>query len=324
MRTNVGRAARIFLPVAASCLIAAVITVRLPLPRVALQRASPERSDGGKPDTTYLKPDAAPLKPDTTHKTVLLSRQLMAEAGVNVGDVVTLAADANGTRGGTFLVAGMYEPVPDPRKFSAKRLEARLHLPDLIALTEDTNDPGSSDQVSALNLSLANKQDADAVASALARRVPGMTAASTSRPGGLDDPFAVLERFHEAIAIVTVTGSTAFLLALMVMRAEERREIIGILRLMGIRSRSILVEVLLEGLLIAVAGAIFGVLLAVAAQSLVNRFFQWRYDTTLVFVRVTTSIAWKAVAFAVPLGVVAGLAASWTLLRRSVVSLVRR
>ena len=93
---------------------------------------------------------------------------------------------------------------------------------------------------------------------------------------------------------------------------------------MGIPSRSILVEVLLEGLLIAVAGAIFGILVAVAAQGLVNRFFQWRYDTTLVFVRVTRSIAWKAVGFAVPLGVVAGLAASWTLLRRSVISLVRR
>jgi hypothetical protein len=315
----VGRAARIRLPFLAAGLMTAVVfalatTVRL------------------KPDPTYKTPDATVrLKPDPTYKTpdatfrdVLLSRQLMDEAGVHVGDVVTLAADAGGTRAATFRVAGTYEPVPDPRKFSAKRLEARLHLPDLIALTEDGRDPASSDQVSALNLSLVNKKDTDVVAAALARRVPGMTAASTSRPGGPDDPFAVLERFHEAIAIVTVTGSTAFLLALMVMRAEERREIIGILRLMGIPSRSILVEVLLEGLLIAVAGAIFGVLLAVAAQSLVNRFFQWRYDTTLVFVQVTTSIAWKAVAFAVPLGVVAGLAASWTLLRRSVVELVRR
>ena len=74
-----------------------------------------------------------------------------------------------------------------------------------------------------------------------------------------DDPFVVLDRFHWAIAIVTVAGSTAFLLALMVMRAEERREIIGILRLMGIPPRSILVEVLLEGLLIATAGAVFGI-----------------------------------------------------------------
>jgi hypothetical protein len=63
---------------------------------------------------------------------------------------------------------------------------------------------------------------------------------------------------------------------------------------------------------------------AASAEGLVNRFFQWRYDTPLVFVRVTASIAWTAVAFSVPLGVLAGLAASWTLLRRDVLALIRR
>ena len=157
----------------------------------------------------------------------------------------------------------------------------------------------------------------------ISSRVPGLVVASTTSADG-DDPFVVLDRFHWAIAIVTVTGSTAFLLALMIMRAEERREIIGILRLMGIPPRSILAEVLLEGLLIATAGAVFGVVIAMSAEGLVNRFFQWRYDTPLLFVRVTAAIAWKAVAFSVPLGVAAGLAASWTLLRRDVVSLIRR
>jgi ABC-type lipoprotein release transport system permease subunit len=326
VRSNVGRTARILVFV-----VLAMGTVRL------------------KPDTTYaqIRPtaDAANVKADATHvdevrpraestnvkadparvPEILLSRQLMDEAGVHIGDEVTLAAAADGRRATRFRVVGTYEPVPDPRKFSAKRLDAHLHLPDLVALAQDPKDPESGDQVSALNLALVHPSDAEAVARALARRVPGMTAQPTARSARRgDDPFAVLERFHEAIAMVTVTGSTAFLLALMVMRAEERREIIGILRLIGIPSRSILVEVLLEGLLIAVAGAIFGILVAVAAQGLVNRFFQWRYDTTLVFVRVTTSIALEAVAFAVPLGVVAGLAASWTLLRRSVISLVRR
>jgi len=178
--------------------------------------------------------------------------------------------------------------------------------------------------VTGINLALVDPRDADHVAAAIARRAPGMRVASTQASDTAADPFVVLDRFHWAIAIVTVTGSTAFLLALMVMRAEQRRDIIGILRLIGVSSRSILLEVLLEGLLIAVAGAMFGILVAVAAQGAINRFFQWRFDTTLVFVRVTATIAWEAVAFAVPLGVAAGLAASWTLLRRSVVSLVGR
>ena len=123
---------------------------------------------------------------------------------------------------------------------------------------------------------------------------------------------------------MTVLGSTAFLLALMVMRAEERRETVGIVRLIGVSQRSILLEVLVEGLLIATSGAVFGILVAVAAQGAINRFFQWRYDTALVFVRVTMSIALRSIALSVPLGIVAGLVGSWTLLRRDLPALLRR
>ena len=66
-----------------------------------------------------------------------------------------------------------------------------------------------------------------------------------------------------------------------------------------------------EGLLVAVAGAVFGVLIAALAQRGVNRFFQARYDTTLVFMRVTPAIALRSIAVALPVGVVAGVVASW-------------
>jgi len=124
--------------------------------------------------------------------------------------------------------------------------------------------------------------------------------------------------------VVTVIGSTAFLLALMVIRAEERKETVGVLRLIGISRKTIMTEVIVEGLLVAMAGAAVGVLIAAAAQHAVNRFFQARYDTTLVFIRVSAAIAMRSIAVAVPVGVVAGAVASWTLLRRSASSLVRR
>ena len=104
----------------------------------------------------------------------------------------------------------------------------------------------------------------------------------------------MIDRFHTAIAAVTVIGSTAFLLALMVIRAEERKETVGILRLIGISRQSILIEVIIEGLLVAVAGAVVGVAIAMVAQHGVNLIFQARYDTTLVFVRVTPSIALRS------------------------------
>jgi ABC-type lipoprotein release transport system permease subunit len=253
---------------------------------------------------------------------VLVSRQLMARAHLTIGDVVTLAGDPAGARAGRFRVAGVYEPTPDPMKFNVERLEARLHLDDLLALTADQSDPASNESVTSINVALADPTAARAFSRSLAARVPLLAA---SPAAGVEAPtFIVISRFHTAIAAVTVIGSTAFLLALMVIRAEERKETVGILRLIGISRGSILTEVIIEGLLVAIAGAVFGVAIAVAAQRAVNFIFQTRYDTSLVFVRVTPSIALRAVAVAVPVGVVAGAVASWTLLRRGAAALVKR
>ena len=255
---------------------------------------------------------------------VLVSRQLAARASLHAGDTVTFATDAYGAGAMRFRVAGTYEPTPDPMRFTSPRIEARLHLPDLQAMTASPDDPASGESVRAINVRLADAADADAFAAALSARVPGLFARPTARARDGSDPFVVLERFHLAVAIVTVLGSTAFLLALMVMRSEERRETVGIIRLIGVSQRFVLLVVLAEGLLIAAAGAVFGVLVALAAEGSVNRFFQWRYDTALVFVDVTPRIALQSVALAVPLGIVAGLVGSWTLLRRDIVTLVRR
>ena len=255
---------------------------------------------------------------------ILVSRQLAAKASLHVGDTVTFAIDASGAGATRFRVAGTYEPTPDPIRFTTPRIEARLHLPDLQAITANRDEPASGESVHAINVRLGDPRDVNAFATALATRVPGVVARPTARARDGSDPFAVLERFHLAVAIVTVLGSTAFLLALMVMRSEERRETVGIIRRIGVSQRFVLLVVLAEGLLIAAAGAVFGILVALAAEGSVNRFFQWRYDTTLVFVRVTARIALQSVALAVPLGIVAGLVGSWTLLRRDIVTLVRR
>jgi ABC-type lipoprotein release transport system permease subunit len=254
---------------------------------------------------------------------VLLSRQLLARAHVSIGDVITLATDARGTSARTFRVAGVYEPTPDPMRFTAERIEARVHLPDLVDLLAAPDAAGSADTVNTINVRLADPADAARFMSDVSARMPGLDVRPTSRPPE-GDPFAVLDRFHLAISLVTVAGSTAFLLALMVIRADERRETVGALRLLGISRRSLLLEVAIEGLLIASAGAVFGALVAFAAEGIVNRVFQARYDTTLVFVRVTKSIALKSIGLALPLGVAAGVGASWTLLRRDILSLVRR
>ena len=254
---------------------------------------------------------------------ILVTRQLAARAHLAVGEVVTFAADPKGTRATEFRVAGIYEPTPDPMRFTIPSLEARVHLADLMPLVADPSEPASTESVTAINVKLLDPAAADRFAADLAARMPGLAVRPTTRaPEG--DPFAVLDRFHLAISIVTVVGSTAFLLALMVLRAEERREVVGILRLIGVSRRSVLLGVALEGLAIALAGALFGAAVGVGGEGVVNRIFQSRYDTALVFVRVTLPIVLRSIALAVPLGIAAGVIASWTLIGGPVLALFGR
>jgi putative ABC transport system permease protein len=242
-----------------------------------------------------------------------------------------LAADRFGANSRRFRIVGSYEPVPDPMRLGAVRHEVRLHLPDLLDMTADPSDPMSSETVDAINIAFTEHarrgtapKDTDTMAKDLAARLPGLVVRPTAVGEERAAPFIVLERFHLAIAIVTVLASSIFLLALMLMLVDERRSTVGILRLIGYRRRRILIYVFVEGLIVAAAGAAIGVVIAAAFQGGVNQFFQWRYDTALVFVRITPGIALRSIAMAVPLGVLAAVASSWTLLRRDVFALTRR
>jgi putative ABC transport system permease protein len=182
----------------------------------------------------------------------------------------------------------------------------------------------AAESVRSINVKLVSGGDAEAFTRELSARVPGFLVRDMAAPDDADVTFVVLDRFHLAISLVTVIASSIFLLALMVMLVDERRDTVAILRLIGLRRRRIFVQVLAEGLVFALAGALFGVALAVLLEGGFNRFFQWRYDTALVFVRVTPAIAARAVSVAVPLGILASVAASWSLLRRGAMALARR
>jgi putative ABC transport system permease protein len=255
---------------------------------------------------------------------ILVSRQLAEAEGLRVGSVVRLAATADGARAREFRVAGIYEPTPDPARLGQVPREVRLHLPDLLDLTRSPEVPSGSEAVSSINVALTEPADADQFARDVNARLPAVVARRAEDAAGAAGPFVVLERFHLAIAIVTIAAATVFLLALTVMLVDERRQVVGVLRLIGLPVRRIIVQILLEGLFVAGAGALFGLLLAVLSQGLINAFFQWRYDTAMIFARITPDVALVCVAIAVPLGVAATVAASWALLRRNGLRLARR
>ena len=244
---------------------------------------------------------------------ILVSRQLLEQEHLSVGQVVELSRDAAGHEAAQFRIAGVYEPLADPARFAQQRLEARVHLPDLHEAT-----------ITNINIALADPQAAPAFATDVTRRLPGLTARATTAPGERAASFAVLDRFHLAIAIVTIIGSGAFLLALMVMLVDERRETMTTLRLIGFTRGRLMTQVLVEGALIAGAGVVFGVAFALVMQPAFNRFFQWRYDTALVFLRVTPAIVARSASIALPVGMLASAAAGWTFLRHRTLTRIGR
>ncbi len=264
------------------------------------------------------------LTPQATFaQEILVSRQLAEAEGLSVGDTVRLGTNADGTGAQAFRIAGTYEPTPDPSRLGSVPREVRLHLPDLLALTRSADTPAGTEHVGTINIRLRDPADARQFARDVAARMPGIVARPTSEAADAG-PFLVLERFHLAIAVVTIIAATVFLLALTIMLVDERRETVGVLRLIGLPARRILVQIFVEGALIATVGSLFGLVLAAASQLLINRFFQWRYDTALVFVRITPDVAALCLAIAIPLGAVATVAASWALLRRNALRLARR
>ncbi len=267
---------------------------------------------------------SAAAAPSDSPPAILVSRQLMASEHLKTGDVVMLASDPAGANARPFRIVGSYEPVPDPARLGEARLEARFHLPDLLQLRGDARDPATSESVAAINVRLVDPGDAPAFARELSARLPGVIVRPTMQDDRSVDVMAILDRFHMAIGLVTMVASALFLLALMVMLVDERRGMIAVLRLIGLRRRRILQHVVLEGLLIAVAGAVFGVALAVVLEGAFNRFFQWRFDTSLVFVHVTPGIVWQSALLAVPLGVLATVLSSWSLVRGDAGALTRR
>jgi len=261
---------------------------------------------------------------ESTIPSILISRQLAELEHIAVGDQVQWATGGKGDDARACRVAGIYEPTPDPMRLGAVPREVRLHLTDLLELTRDDATPAGTEHVESINVALTDPDDARKFAADVNARIPGVFARRAIGAAGAGTTFVVLERFHFAIAAVTIVAATVFLLALSIMLVDERRATVGVLRLIGLPARRILVQVLLEGVLIAGAGALFGLLLAFASEGLINRFFQWRYDTALIFVKVTPSLAAICLAIAVPLGAVATVAASWALLRRGGLRLARR
>jgi putative ABC transport system permease protein len=246
---------------------------------------------------------------------VAVERRFAATAGLRVGDTVTLASTA-GTPAREGRIEAIYEPAPDPSTVVRRDFHIRLHLSDLADML------GQPDRVDRIGVVLRPGINADTAAAELNRTAfgyevtPSAVVASRS-----STTFLVVSRFHRAIAFISVLASSVFLLCLMLLKVEERRRDVAMLRFTGISRRTVFIALVLESAVIAFAGSMIGAGLAAIASAAVNTYYQRAYSTALVFSEFTSASVLFAVCLSIGLGLCAGAVAAWRMVRTAPVEL---
>lgn len=238
---------------------------------------------------------------------VALERRLAEQLQVRVGD--TLEA---GLEPGTFttrvVVGTIYEPATDPSVITRREFYLRFHLADLATLL------GTPDRVDRFGVSLVPGAGVDSVSRTLNQVAFGYRAYSSSEIASeSSQTFKVVNRFHHAIAVISVMASAIFLLCIMLLKVEERRRDAAVMRFTGISSRTIFGALLLEAILVAALGSVMGVGLALSASAVTNAYYQRFFDTALVFSVITGGIVRFSVLLSLGLGLAAGSLAAWRL-----------
>lgn len=240
---------------------------------------------------------------------IAVERGLAERLALQVGDTVRLGTAPDSLHR-LAVVAAIYEPRPDPAELSRQGQRVRLHLPDLAALLD------APDRVDRIGIGLRPGVPADSASAVLNRSAFGFRAhPSAAIASESSQTFKVVSRFHRAIGFITIVASAVFLLCIMLLKVEERRMDAAVMRFVGVRRRTIFGALVLEAALVAVLGSVLGAGLAWLAGAATNSYYRRFFDTGLVFSLITPRIVLFSVCLSLLLGVAAGAAAAWRLVR---------
>jgi putative ABC transport system permease protein len=237
---------------------------------------------------------------------ILVERRLAESVPLAVGDTVAVRALASDAAPRPFVVEGVFERAADPNRIARNEYEVRFHLPELAALL------GARDRVDRFAIVLAPGASPDSAARWVEGLAFGTRAfGSAALAEQTSATFRVVSRFHRAIGVVTILASAIFLLCVMIIRVDERRRDMGMLRLVGVSRGTVFRSIVLEAMGIALLGSAAGAGLGVLIARIVNAYYAAYYDTTLRFALVTPRIVLLAALLGLGLGAAAGAAAAW-------------
>lgn len=247
---------------------------------------------------------------------ILVERSYAARATLDAGSTVWLGSQPAVPCRAT--VAGTFEPPADPATLTRERPRLLLHLPDLARLA---NRPDEVDRFTVLLRSGGADAEpdgatTDSVARLIGALMPGAQVLGADELAERSSAtFRVIQRFHVAIAWITLSASGVFLACLMTLRVQQRRVPVAALRLSGISRRTLFLWLMLETTLISLFGGLAGLGIGHLASDAINAFYQRRYDTSLLFSLIGPDATIPALVLAVVLGLGAGGIAATLLLR---------
>lgn len=239
---------------------------------------------------------------------VLVERPFADAAALSAGSTIVVRSTIEAEPCNA-VVAGIFEPPPDPATLNATRPRVLFHLPHLQTLTARRN------EVDYFTVRTRPGTDLAALAADLEPLLPGAQVLPVSEVAERSSTtFSVVSRFHTAIAVITLIAGGVFLGCIMILKVQERRLPIAAARLTGIPRRLLFWWTVAEAALLSTLGGAAGLGVGVASSAVVNAYYQRYYDTTLVFSQVTGVVVMEALALAVLLGMAAGVFAAARLL----------
>lgn len=274
-----------------------------------------------QPSTDSLVPRG--LRTAPAIRSIAVDERLATREGVRIGDTVSLRAaprdDAAAAPAVRAVISAITRRAADPSEVARSEYRVRLHLGQLQGLI------GYGDRVD--RFAVESRPGADP-ATAVSRinavafgfrahpsRAVAVTAGRT---------FQVVERFHTAIGVITIVASAIFLLCILLLKVDERKRDVAALRLMGLSRATVARALTLEAAAISVVGSVLGAGLGAVIALAVNWYYQRLYATPLVFAIITGDTMLLATGLSLVLGVLAGLAAAWRLVRTPPLALFGR
>jgi putative ABC transport system permease protein len=249
---------------------------------------------------------------------IAIDERLAADHHLGLGDRVVLSGEPGGPAD-TALIVAITKRGADPSDVARHEYQIRLHLTDLQQLV------GYGDRVDKFALATRGPAADSAALQRINDAAFGFRAyRSADIAVQTSKTFQVVSRFHRAIAGITLVASAIFLLCILLLKVDERRRDVAALRLMGLSRRSVVTSVVIEAALIALVGSGLGAIVGWIGSIIINWHYRGLYRTPLAFSIVTPQIVIGAVALAIALGVLAGLAASTRLVRRPPLTLFGR